>query len=84
MELTLRQALKSRKVRNINGYYPYEHLVNTVASIYKQINALDESLLTILDREIKVIETGSSLLKYESYDYLLVSAISRPLLFPVF
>jgi hypothetical protein len=56
VELTLRQALKSRKVRNVNGYYSYEHLVNSINVVFK--NIIDFPAEEIVMAGIKCLAKG--------------------------
>lgn len=78
MELTLRQALKSRKVRNINGYYPYEHLVNYVRK--KGKSALDIPLFKIDVALTKALERG----EIDGVGCIALRSIDKSEQYPVF
>jgi hypothetical protein len=56
MESTLRQALKSRKVRDVKGYYSYEHIVNSINVVFK--NIIDFSVEEIVTVGIKCFTKG--------------------------
>jgi hypothetical protein len=87
MESTLRQALKSRKVRDVKGYYSYQLLLDTVREIYRSANALDLSLSEVQAFEKIICSNPKSFNEsnsYEMLDFLLLSAICYPSLHPVF
>ena len=90
MELTLRQALKSRKVRNINGYYPYEHLLNTIRDVYQQGGLLDFPVFVMLEKECENATNAHRLIAqkkinaHEACDYLLLDVVANALSYPIF
>lgn len=90
MELTLREVLKSRKVRNVNGYYPYQLLLDTVRHIYSQVNALDTEILSVLEHEYKIasnfnlFKQKTKIEDHEVYDFYLLHHLCYPSYWPLF
>jgi hypothetical protein len=91
MELTLRQALKSRKVRNVNGYYSNEHLVNKAIDINgAQKGWIDLPFLVACEKEKERHDNCEKLVKQglmdmrEVFDGLILQSFLAPLDYPVF